>query len=93
MVRDFIGVMNEVMLETCDVFKVSSSSELIWNFHNESGNAKWSNIISLKDFEYQVFEVWNVYSNKPKRDGRGRKLFSYENSPKHAQARNHLFCM
>ena len=54
-VQDFIGVMNEVMLETCDVFKVSSSCELIWNFHNESGNAKRSNIISLKSFEYHVF--------------------------------------
>ena len=57
MVRDFIGVMNEVMSETHDVFKVSSSRDLIWNFHKEYGNTKISNIISLKDFEYQVFEV------------------------------------
>ena len=54
-VRDFIGVMNGAMLETCDVFKVSSSGKLIWNFHNEADDAKRSNIISLKNFEYHIF--------------------------------------
>ena len=50
-VQDFIGVMNEVMLETCDVFKVSSFDELRWNFHSEVGDIEISIIISHEDFE------------------------------------------